>query len=84
MTPGGASQMIDILNPPVRSPVSRRRAPRLSAMCRYPASLPCDDNVPIKRVSHLRFFDVRDLPEMLIAGHAHQFLTGSTTTRVIR
>ena len=53
-------------------------------MCRCQASLPCDDNVPIKRVSHLRFFDVRDLPEMLIAGHGHRFLTGSTTTRVIR
>jgi hypothetical protein len=43
-------------------------------MCPLPGIPPWDDIVRTKRTWHFGFFDVRDLPEMLIAGRERQFL----------
>jgi hypothetical protein len=40
-----------------------------------PGIAPWDDIVRTQRVWHFHFFDVRDLPEMLIAGREREFLT---------
>ena len=40
-----------------------------------PGIAPWDDIVRTQRVWHFRFFDVRDLPEMLVAGREREFLT---------
>ena len=40
-----------------------------------PGIAPWDDIVRTKRTWHFSFYDVRDLPEMLIAGRERQFLT---------
>jgi hypothetical protein len=85
MTRAGASQMIDIRSTRLYAAhYPDAVPPTLSAMCCCPASLPCDDNVLIKRVSHLRFFDVRDLPEMLIAGQGAQVPHWFHNNEVIR
>jgi len=40
-----------------------------------PGIAPWDDIVRTQRVWHFRFFNVRDLPEMLVAGREREFLT---------
>ena len=40
-----------------------------------PGIAPWDDIIRTQRVWHFRFFDVRDLPEMLVAGREREFLT---------
>lgn len=40
-----------------------------------PGIAPWNDIIQSKRTWHFRFFDVRDVPEMLIAGHERQFIS---------